>query len=349
VTARLIPIAMLTALAAACAGEAAPPPDDASVIPVRVVAPAYRLAEPDILLTGILGAKEEVPLGFKVGGVVERVAADAGDRVREGAVLAALSLTEIEAQVAAAREGRDKARRDLARVEALHRDSVATLAQLEDARTGLEVAAAQLRGAEFNRQYAVIRAPAAGVILRRQVEIGQLVAPGPPVFVMRVERTGLVLRVGAADREVVRLSDGMPSDVTFDAFPGVTFAGRVERVGVAASPLTGTYEVEIAVEPGERGLVSGLIGRARVTPMAARPIPTVPTEALLEVDGREATVFVLDASATQVERRRVRVLWLDGGVALLANGVDSTSQVVTAGATRLSDGTRVRVVTERTP
>lgn len=344
-----LPILLISLAAVACGGADAPAAEEASPIPVRVVTPGSRTAEPDILLTGILGAKEEIPLGFKVGGVVASVRADVGDRVNEGQLLAALSLAEIDASVAAAREGRDKARRDLARVEALHKDSVATQSQLEDARTGLEVAEAQFRAAEFNRQYAEVRAPAAGVILRRQVESGQLVGAGTPVFVLRVERQGLVLRAGAADREAVRLREGMEAAVSFDAHPDATFAGRIERVGVAASPMTGTYEVEVAVTPGTRGLASGLIGRARLTPQGSAPVLTVPAEALLEVDGREATIFVLAEDGTHAERRRVHVLWLDGSVAAVEGDVDAATRVVTAGATRLVNGTRVRVVAEAAP
>jgi len=348
VTARLSFLLVLVALTA-CASDAEVASESAAAIPVRVVQPQPRSAEPDIQLTGILGAKEEIPLGFKIGGVVASVDVEAGDRVTEGQLLAALSPVEIASSVAAAREARDKARRDLARVERLQRDSVTTLAQLEDARTGLEVAEAQLRAAEFNRQYAEVRAPAAGVILRKQLERGQLVAPGAPVFVLRAERTGLVLRAGAADREVVRLSTGMRARVEFDAYPGVVFGGRIEQVGVAAAPMTGTYEVEISVDPAGRRLASGLIGRARITPQSAAPVLTLPAEALLEVEGREATVFVLDAAGSAAQRKRVTVLWLDGPVAAVSGDIAADARVVIAGASRLADGTRVHVVTERTP
>lgn len=352
-TVRNLAFALLATATLACGGEAPPPVEDVATIPVRVAAPQLRTVEPAIVLTGTLGAKEEIPLGFKIGGVVASVAVDEGDRVREGQLLAALSLTEIEASVSAAREGRDKARRDLARVDALQKDSVATLSQLEDARTGLQVAEAQLRAAEFNRQYAEVRAPANGVILRRQVEAGQLVGPGTPVFVVRLERGGLVLRAAAADREAVRITEGMRATVSFDAYAGDSFNGKVERVGVAASPMTGTYEIEISVGQSNRALSSGLIGRAQLTPSSRNAVITVPTESLVEVDGRWASIFVLEADSTRAARRRVRVLWMDGGIAALGGGVDTTSRVVTAGATRLGDSTRVRVVTsveaERTP
>jgi RND family efflux transporter MFP subunit len=334
----------------AAAGSAAEATASETVrIPVRVVTAESRRAMPSIVMNGTLGAKEEIPLAFKVGGVVTRIRVEAGQAVREGDVLAEISLAEIDAQVSAAREGRDKAQRDFARAERLAADSVVTRSQLEDARTQLDVAAAQLRAAEFNRRYAVIRAPAAGLVLRRQLEVGQLVGANTPVLLLRSARKGLVLRAAAADRDAVRITVGEPAAIEFDAFPGREFSGRVERVAISATPMTGTYEVEIAVEPGELRLASGLIGRATITPQSVADLPMVPAEALLEVDGASATVFVLDAAGETAHRVRVRVAFLDGAFAAIGEGLPPGARVVTAGATRLMEGTPVSVTAERTP
>jgi RND family efflux transporter MFP subunit len=330
-------------LLAAC-GAAEPPIEDAELVPVRVVRPSMRRELPPVVLTGTLGAKEEIPLAFKIGGVVTRVAVEAGQAVREGQVLAEISLTEVEAKVAAAREARDKAERDLARLRALHADSVATLSQLEDARTQFEVAQAQLGAAEFNRRYAVIRAPAAGIVLRRQLEAGQLVGANLPVFVLRSARRGMVLRAAAADRDAVRIAVGERATVTFDAFPGDRFGAQVERVAVAASPVSGTYEVELAMEPTRRTLVSGLVGRAVLRPTGDVALPFIPAEALLEADGPWAAVFVLAPDGATVRRVRVRVAFLDGTMAAIAGGLADTAHVITSGATRIAEGDRVRVI-----
>jgi multidrug efflux system membrane fusion protein len=346
-------VAILFAVVACGGADASPAKEDAAVIPVRVVTPEYRRTQPPIVLTGTLGAKEEIPLAFKIGGVVARVAVEAGQAVREGDVLAELSLAEIDAQVSAAREGRDKAKRDYDRAMKLLADSVVTAAQAEDARTGLDVAEAQLRAAEFNQRYAVVRATADGVVLRRQLEVGQLVGPGAPVIVLRTERKGLVLRAAAADRDAVRLKEGDVAKVTFDAFPERSFNGRVERVAIAATLGTGTYETEIAVSAGGARLASGLIGRATLQTRSATALPTIPAEALLEVDGDKASVFVLtgaaDGKAATVRRVVVRVAFLTEADAAIASGLDSSMRVVTAGATRLSDGARVSVTAERAP
>jgi multidrug efflux system membrane fusion protein len=343
----LLPLLLLVA---ACGGaDAAARDESVRAIPVRVARPEFRRVLPPITLTGTVGAKEEVPLAFKIGGVVTRVAVEAGQVVREGELLAELSLTEIDGQVSAAREGLAKARRDLARAERLYADSVVTIAQLEDARTGLEVAEAQAKAVEFNRQYAVIRAPASGVVLSRALEAGQVVGAGTPVLVLRTDRKGLVLRAAAADRDAVRIAVGERATLTFDAFPGDEFTGTVERVGVVASPGTGTFEVELSLMPAGRRFVSGLIGRARLQPRGATALPFIPAEALLEVDGANASVFVLAEDGRTVQRRRVRVAFLDRGLAALDGGMDPAVQVVTSGATRLSDGSLVTVVPETVP
>jgi RND family efflux transporter MFP subunit len=336
---------------AACGGpgEAASGSDlaMAAPIPVRVTAPQPRRTRPPIALTGTLGAKEEIPLAFKIGGVVTRVEVEAGQRVREGDLLAELSQAEIAAQVAAAREGRDKAQRDLDRARALFADSVVTLAQVQDARTQLEVAEAQWKAAEFNQQYAVVRAPAAGVVERRQVEVGQLVAPGVPVLVLRTERRGFVLRAAAADRDAVRLKVGDRASVQFDAWPGSSFGARIERVGVSASPMTGTYEIELSVAAEGRPLTSGLIGRISVLHAAAEPVDFVPATALLEVDGEWASVFELAEDGATVRRVRVRVDFLDAGMAALQGAPRGADwRVVTAGVSRLRDGDRVTITAD---
>jgi RND family efflux transporter MFP subunit len=203
--------------------------------------------------TGTLGPKEEIPLSFKIGGVVSRVLVDAGARVRMGATLAALDLSEIDAAVTRAQSAADKAERDLLRARRLYGDSVVTLAQLQDAETGGEIARADLETARFNRRHAVIVAPAGGVILRREAEPGELVAPGAQILVLGSNARGAVVRVGLADRDVVRVRRGDRASVRFDALPDREFAGVVAEIAAAADPLTGTYRVEVSIPSAPGG------------------------------------------------------------------------------------------------
>jgi len=309
-----------------------------------------RIARP-VTATGMLGPKEEVTLSFKVGGVIGRVLVDEGETVRAGDTLAILALSEIDAGVTRARSAAEKAERDLARARRLYADSVATLEQVQNAETARDVAGAELEAATFNRRYAVIVAPAAGVILRRSAEPGELVQPGTPILTLGSRSRGVVVRVALADRDVVRVRRGDRAAVRFDALPERALEGTVTEIAAAADPMTGTYRVDVAVpraaalgpDRGGPGLASGLVGRVEIRPGAAPPLAIVPVEAVLEADGSHATVFALSADGRRAERRAVTIAFLTGDRVAVIAGLEGVRAVVTEGAAYLDDGAAVRV------
>ena len=296
-----------------------------------------------IRATGTVGPRDEVSLGFKVGGVIERVLVDEGWEVKAGQPLAQLELGEIDAAVTRARSAAAKADRDLERAKRLYADSVVALAQLQDAETAAEVARADLDAASFNRRYAVITAPAAGVILSRAGEPGELVSSGTEVLVLGSRARGTVVRVGLPDRDVLRVARGNRAKLVFDALARRVFEGTVSEIGGAAQPGTGTYTVEISVREGGE-LAAGLVGSAEIEPQHGMRAALVPIEAVLEADGDAGTVFVLSAGGDRAERRRIRLARLDGDRVAVVAGLRAGERVVTDGAAYLDDGAKVRVV-----
>jgi RND family efflux transporter MFP subunit len=332
---------LLAITVVACGRSEAAPAATVEPVAVTVATVGSVVGAQTITAVGTLGAKDETPLAFKIGGVVQRVNAEPGMRVKAGAVLAELASTEIAAEVEKAKQGRAKAERDLARAKALYRDSVATLEQLQDATTAFEVAESNVKIAEFNRQYAVVRAPSDGVVLKRGVEASQLVGPGQLVVLFRSEGRGMVLRAGLPDRDAVRVRVGDAATVKFDAYPGETFRGRVAQVAVGATGGSGTYEIEVALD-GARALASGLVGRVELQPRGGARVPSVPAEAVLEADGDSATVFVLAPDGAHAQRRRVRVGALSGDQLPILSGLDAGAQVIVAGASWVRDGGPVK-------
>lgn len=331
----------LLLLLAACADRAREAPA-AAPRPVRIAPVTEVPVSRPIEASGTLGARDEIPLSFKVGGVVARVLVDAGDRVRAGQVLATLELREVDAGVAKAKAALEKAERDFERAARLHADSVVTRAQLDDAGTALEVARADYEAATFNRRYAIVTAPVAGTVLQRSAESGALVSPGQPVVLLASGARGAVVRAGLADRDVVRVRRGDPARVTFDALPGRPFTGRVTEIAAAATPGPGTYAVAIALE-GAGDLPTGLVARVTITPSAAGTLPSIPVEALVEADSAEGVVFILTPDSTRAVRRGVQVAFVADGRVALRGGLGGATLVVTEGAAFLDDGERVRV------
>ena len=338
---RIVLLALLPLALVGCSrGRAAAAPER-EVVAVRLAPVTTERIARSVTATGTLGPKEEVTLSFKIGGVIGRILVDEGQAVRAGDTLAALDLSEIDAGVTRARSAAEKAERDLTRARRLYADSVATLEQTQNAETGFDVARAELETATFNRRYAVIVAPAAGVILGRSAEPGELVSPGAPILTLGSRSRGVVMRAALADRDVVRLRLGDRAAVRFDALPDHPLAGTVTEIAAAADPLTGTYRVEVTV-PGS-GLSSGLVGQVEIQPAAAQPMALVPIEAVLEGDGSHATVFALSADGRHAERRAVTIGFLAGDRVAVVAGLDGVRSVVTDGAAYLDDGAAVRV------
>ena len=340
------PFASLLLLSAAllgCGAEAErSAPDATDATPVRTAA-ATALIEPlPIRTSGRLASKAEIRLAFKVGGIIQQIRVDEGARVQQGETLARLDLSEINAQVQEAKSALDKAERDLKRTRQLYRDSVATLEEMQNARTAVETAEARLQTARFNRRHAVIKAPESGRILRRHADEGEQVASGAPVFTLGSAQRGWVVRAGLPAADIVDVALGDSAHVVFDAHPDATIDARVTEIADAATPRTGTYQVELSIPEADVPLKSGFIGRVTLHPSGTTSFVTVPASALVSGDGQQGTVFAVDSASQTVQRRSVDVARVLDDRIVLNGGLSAGTVVVTAGGNGLSDGDKIR-------
>jgi len=337
----LLPLLFL----AACGnGETAPALEPAPRA-VRIALPENGPAMPPVEGSGVVAFRDETRLSFMVPGIIRSIAVREGDTVSAGQVLATLETAQVDAGSTQAREAWMKAKRDLERGEKLFREDVLTREQLDDLGTAERVARAGLSNADFSRSNASIAAPAAGQVLRRLSEEREMVGAGQPVLTLGDAGSGLVLRLGLSDREVVRVQSGDAAVLHFDAFPGKEFTGRVQEVSRATDPRSGTYRVDIAFEPGAVPFVSGLIGRAEIrgSALAAEQLQYIPLSALVEGDQRNMLVFLLPQGGDQVKALRVPVAFVAGDRAALAQPLPAGHAVVTDGAAYLREGERVSV------
>lgn len=307
-------------------------------IPVRTAAVELVQKSLPIHATGLLTSTAEQRLSFKIGGVIHRVYADEGDVVQPGQVLAELDKTEIDAQVTQARQALLKAERDLQRVEGLYRDSSATLELLQNATTGRDIARESARIAEFNRQYAEIRATRGGKIIRKLMNEGEITGSGTPVFVLfETGSNDWIVKVSVSDRDWARAQTGMPARVCLDAYPEVVFNGRVRDLAPAADPANGLYTVEISIQPQGRRFAPGLFATVDIQPPKARRYPMIPIEAIMEGEGSKAFVFTLGADGSSVRKIPVELAFIEGSHAIIRSGLDSIQEVITSGAPYLNE------------
>lgn len=316
--------------------ETSPPP---AVEAVKVRAPQ----DGGILTaTGPLERRREMTLSFRIPGVITRLNVDDGDVVRAGQVLATLDPAGVAAAEARASVDVERARRDLARDQALFDKGYVSQQRLDDRKSAVRAAQAGAGAAAFDRRWATLVSPAGGVVLQRTAQAGEVVQPGQAVLRIADEASPLTLRAPLPDRDVARVRVGQAVTVRVDGVEA-PIAARVARIGERAGAQTGAVDVEIELSSAA-GLRSGQMASAQIAvPLAAgaTTLSRVPAEAILEAQGKQAFVLTLDRGVAR--RRAVTFGGFDGDDALVG-GLAPQTQVITAGAGFVSDGEAVRVV-----
>lgn len=313
-------------------------------VPVREAEVKRQSAAIPIHTSGRLSPRVQARLSFKTGGIINRIYVDEGQTVKEGQLLAALDLAEINARVSQARNAFEKARRDKARVKNLYDDRAATLEQMEDVTTAYDVAKSNLDIARFNLKHSKIKAPANGKILKRLVEGNEMIAAGYPVFMFGSTDDSWVVKVGVNLRDVVKIKLEDRARVTFDAYPGREFEAAVSEISEAVDPASGTCEVELVMETPAKPIkwISGFVATADIFPVMSKVYTFIPIDALVDAEGGMGFVFVVENG--KVRKVKVSVAHLDKGFAFVPDGGVLIKRVVTDGAAYLTDGTKVEVV-----
>ena len=300
-----------------------------------------------VTATGVLASKAQAMLSFKIGGIVSEVLVEEGQSFRKGQVLARLELTEISARVSQAEENVKKLSRDQERVKRLYADTVATLEQLQDISTALEVAEADLKIAKYNQAYARVVAKEDGKVMRKLAERGELIGPGSPAFQVAYRGKGNshIIRIGVADCDVVKVQMGDSAQVSMDAYPGKLFNAYVSEIAEAADPRTGVFELELTLGDSPYRLRNGFIAKLELYPSLQEAYYKVPMVALVEGNGSEATIYAADENT--VKKLTVHPTYITDDFFVIDKAeVDETARIVTQGAAYAKPGEPVEILND---
>ncbi len=317
---------------------------DVTQTPVKLAAAHSVVTTDPVVASGFIQSETEARLSFKTGGIIQRIYVDEGETVQKDQLLATLNLTEINAMVEQAKQGLEKAQRDFDRATNLYRDTVASLEQLQNATTGLNVAKQQYEMAKFNRNYSEIRATTSGIIVKKLMNEGEIVSPGLPIFYMTsVGANDWVVKVGISDKDWARLQIGNTARVTIDAYSGEVFTGVVSQLSQVPDPMSGLYQAEIKLKATGKNMATGLFAKAEIIPSGAAQYVAVPVDAIIEGNGKDAFVFTVENG--KAHKMPVKVAFIKDGEVMLTAGVESNAQVITDGSAYLTDGVAVQVET----
>ncbi|MGH7625681.1 MAG: efflux RND transporter periplasmic adaptor subunit [Gemmatimonadaceae bacterium] len=330
--------------------------------------PAYRTAtvqrgniESTVSATGSLGAVTTIQVGTQVSGQISAIYADFNTKVKKGQLIARIDPTLQQQAVADAETGvargnatLQQTQGDYAREKQLHDSGFATDPEFETAQLNYQVAVANGKSAQIaldkakqNLAYTSIYAPIDGIVVERDVDVGQTVAASlsaPQLFVIANDLSQMQILATVDESDIGQIQDGQPVAFTVQAYPGESFTGSVRQVRINSATVNNVvnYTAVISVANPDARLLPGMTATVKFDVGSAQNVLLVPNAALRF---RPATTTPTGAATVSTATARARkpqagaadssaTLWsLDAQGALAAVHVH----------TGLTDGTRTAV------
>jgi RND family efflux transporter MFP subunit len=305
--------------------------------------------------TGIVGARVQSNLGFRVAGkIVERLV-NVGQQVKAGQPLMRidetdlrLALTAKNNAVAAARASVVQWEADERRYASLRNKGWISGQRYEQAKAALDTAQAQLaaataeaRVAENEATYSVLVADVDGTVVETLGEPGQVVSPGQAV--VRLAQAGPREAVVALP-ETIRPAIGSVAEASVYGGEGRRYTAHLRQLSDSADAQTRTYEARYVLDGEAAAAPLGATVTIRLANQASQPEIQVPLGALLD-DGRKTGVWVFDRAASTVRFRPVRLIRVSGESAVIS-GLSPGDPIVSLGAHLLQEGARVRTASD---
>jgi len=351
-----------------------------------------------VTANGYVVARTKASVSSKISGRLEFLGVEEGSHVKKGEVIGRLEGAEYRAAVAQARAElrraraslreaeaqRDQLRRDLARLEALlpkeyvsrqEVENTSTALAAAEARVGVQgaqvgVAEAALGVAHANLENTLIRAPFDGTVLRRDAEVGEVVAAAATgsglvrgAVVTMANLKTLEVEVDVNEAYIGQLRPDQPARIYLDAYPAHVYRGQVRQIVPTADRQRATVQVKVAiVNPDSRILpemaarVEFIAGEAEGSAGKAEgaggkkggtvPRIFVPVEAVQEVAGESVVWVIRDGRA---RRRTVNAGPSSGGRREIRSGLSAGERIVLDAPAGLKEGAEVRVVEAAAP
>jgi len=319
---------------------------ETEIVSKKNPAVAVRIAEvktgtpnQDYLANGTFAPFQELSFPAENSGRVVRVLVDEGSSVRVGQTLAVIKGDQLNIEVQSAQAAYQTAQADFQRYENAFKTGGVTKQQVDQARLSLTNAKSRLSQARLSYGDATIKSTINGIVNKRNIEPGSVVAPGTVLFEL-VNVSKLKLKVTVNELQVSTLKVGTPVKVKASVFPDKEYSGKVTFIAPKADEsLNFPIEIEVASNPGNE-LKAGMYGSAVFSNNAVQQaaIKTIPRNAFVGGVGANQVFVVRDSVAKLTKIVSGRIL---GEEVEVLDGLGDGDVVVVSGQINLQDGTKV--------
>lgn len=337
--------------------EAPTGPKGPQLANVTVVVPGRTEADRTLSATGSLAARREMPVGVAgEGGMITRVLVEPGQWVAAGQVLALVdrqvqtqSAAGIASQINVARADAALAQQELERAQALvdrgfisKADVQRRIATRDAANARVQVAQAQLAEQRARNDRLDIRAPAAGLVLTRQVEPGQIISSGSGVLFRLAQGGQMEMRAQLAEADLTTIRPGARAQVT-PVGETRSFAGEVWQVSPVIDPQSrqGIARIALSYDPALRpgGFASATLAGG------TSQLPQLPQSAILSDDSGNFVYIV--GAGDKVEKRTVRLGPIGDNSVAVAEGLAGNERVVVSAGAFLNPGQQIKPILQQ--
>jgi len=314
-------------------------PREEMAVPVDVIRPERGSVAAALTGSTTLESEQQADVLSRVDGLVVALRVEEGTNVARGQLLAELDDAEPRLALQQAKLKRDAARVEFDRQARAREEGLNPQQDYDRAKSGLELAEAEVESAALALTHTSIVAPFAGRVVERAIVQGRHVKPGEKLFTIASLRP-LLAQVYLPERDVVGLRVGQSADVVLQASGAVRLAGRVTRIGPVVDTATGTVKVTVEVPaPGDLARPGSFVNVAIVTDVHQHAL-LVPKAAVVRDDTSD---FLFVAEGDRAHRRKVTLGYGRDGQVEIASGLRDTESVIVAGQGSLKDGARIDV------
>jgi RND family efflux transporter MFP subunit len=316
----------------------------AEVVSIKTATVESLALTSNISASGLVTTENTANYAFKIGGIVNHIYVEEGNFFKKGQLLAALDETEISAGLNQTDLNVKKYERDYTRANNLYKDSVYTLEQLQNTKTGLDIAKKQKDAVAFNARYAKIYAAADGFVSQKIANEGEVVGPGSPILAINEtsHNNNYLLKIGLTDIEWAAVKIGQKAVVTLDGYPDKQFDALVFRKSQSADAALGSFQVELKLDMKNSKPAVGMFGKAEIHTDNAEDVITIPYDALIEADGNKAFVFILENN--KVKRQPVTIYKFENKTVYIKDGLQKTDQIVISNSAYLNEQSTIKII-----
>jgi membrane fusion protein (multidrug efflux system) len=297
---------------------------------------------------GTVVAVHGVTVSADLPGIVAKITFDSGRSVRAGDVLVQLDTSQEQAQLQAAEAAHDLAKLSFDRIRGLNEKGVTSKA--EDDRAEAELKQADARVAEIRAiiERKTIRAPFAGILGIRQVDLGQYLTGGAPVVPLQTLNP-IYVNFAVPQQEVGTLAVGAEVHLAVEGKSGPQAAGRITAINSIVDEATRNVQLQATFDNADRSLHPGMFVEVQVMTGAGTPVVALPASSIQFAPYGDTVFLVEDVKGPSgktylgVRQEFVKLGSARGDQVAVLSGVKPGEQVVTSGVFKLRNGAAVQV------